>query len=141
GIMDRYWGRPDATRAAFRDGWFATGDVVTRESDGYVRIVGRKSVDIIKSGGFKIAAREIEDVLQRHPSVREVAVVGVPDPRWGERIAAAVVLASGDAPSVGIADTLSAYVAEHLADYKKPREILVLESLPRNALGKVEKVR
>jgi acyl-CoA synthetase (AMP-forming)/AMP-acid ligase II len=140
GIMDGYWGLPDATRTAFSDGWFRTGDVVTRDDDGYVRIVGRKSVDIIKSGGFKIAAREIEDVLHGHPRVREVAVVGVSDLEWGERICAAVVL-EDSARSFDAGNELAAFVAEHLADYKKPREILVLESLPRNALGKVEKLR
>ena len=140
GIMDGYWGRPDATGAAFSNGWFVTGDVVTRDADGAVRIVGRKSVDIIKSGGFKIAAREIEDVLHTHPRVREAAVVGVADARWGERICAAVVLESVSDDFDAEAE-LTTLVADRLADYKKPRQILVLDSLPRNALGKVEKVR
>jgi acyl-CoA synthetase (AMP-forming)/AMP-acid ligase II len=140
GMMERYWGRPEATAAAFHDGWFWTGDVVRRDADGYVRIVGRKSIDIIKSGGFKIAAKEIEAILERHPAVREAAVLGLSDPKWGERITAVVVLA----PEVELAnptEALPAFVGEHLADYKRPRTVVVLEALPRNALGKVEKVR
>ena len=138
GMMTRYRGRPQETEAAFDGPWFRTGDVVERDPDGYVRIVGRRSVDIIKSGGFKIATREIEDVLARHDLVREVAVFGVPDPEWGETIVAAVV------PTREIADTellaaLQAHCREHLTDYKQPRRVLVLESLPRNAMGKVVK--
>lgn len=141
GIMTGYWGREAETRANFRDGWFLTGDVARRAKDGTVTIVGRKSVDVIKSGGFKISAREIEDVLRRHPLVREVAVVGAPDRVWGQRVVAAVVL-SGRAPAGGapaLLDELSAFSARHLADYKRPRQVVVLEVLPRNALGKVQK--
>lgn len=135
-LMLGYWNLPEQTTAAFTDGWFRTGDVVTRAPDGYVKIVGRRSTDIIKSGGFKISALEIEEVLREHPGVAEVAVVGVPDARWGERIAAAVV--PGPA---GLDDrsTLTAWVAERLADYKKPRQVAVFDTLPRNALGKVQK--
>jgi acyl-CoA synthetase (AMP-forming)/AMP-acid ligase II len=101
GMMTRYWRRPEETAASFRDGWFVTGDIARRDRDGYVTIAGRKSVDFIKSGGFKISAREIEDVLRRHPSVKDVAVVGAPDRVWGQRIVAAVVLhpAAGPPPS------------------------------------------
>src|SRR5690606_3267317 len=95
GIMAGYWNLPEQTAAAFihdRDGrpWFRTGDVARVDARGYFHIVGRKSVDIIKSGGFKISAREIEEVLARHPEIREVAVIGLPDARWGERIIACV---------------------------------------------------
>jgi acyl-CoA synthetase (AMP-forming)/AMP-acid ligase II len=140
GMMTAYWGRPDDTRAAFRDGWFATGDVATRDADGYVRIIGRKSVDVIKSGGFKISAREIEEVIAGHPSIREVAVVGVPDRVWGERIVAAVVLrAAADEP--GVQGQVTELCSRSLADYKRPKEVRVLDELPRNALGKVQKHR
>jgi acyl-CoA synthetase (AMP-forming)/AMP-acid ligase II len=136
GMMQGYWGRPQETAAAFTEGWFRTGDVVVADPDGYLRIVGRRSTDIIKSGGFKIAAPEIEEVLRRHPSVREAAVVGVPDHRWGERIAAVVVPADDPAPDP---EALIAWVGRHLADYKKPRQLAIVSELPRNALGKVQK--
>jgi malonyl-CoA/methylmalonyl-CoA synthetase len=138
GLMSAYWGRGADTAASFRDGWFRTGDVARRSADGYVTIAGRKSVDIIKSGGYKIAAREIEDVLRRHPSVRDAAVVGVEDRVWGQRVAAALVLAEGCEPAAACAE-VAAFAAAHLADYKKPREIVALAELPRNALGKVQK--
>ena len=101
-------------------------------------------MDFIKSGGFKISAREVEDVLRRHPSVEDVAVVGVPDRVWGQRIVAAVVLdpAAGPPPSSeALLDELSSFCAKSLADYKRPREVRVLDELPRNALGKVQKHR
>jgi acyl-CoA synthetase (AMP-forming)/AMP-acid ligase II len=138
GMMSAYWGREADTAASFRDGWFLTGDVARRGDGGYVTIVGRKSVDIIKSGGYKIAAREIEDVLRRHPLVKDAAVVGLEDRVWGQRIAAALVLADGCEPGAACAE-VAAFAAEHLADYKKPREVVALPELPRNALGKVQK--
>ena len=144
GMMTGYWRRPEETAASFRDGWFATGDMASRDRAGYVTIAGRKSVDFIKSGGFKISAREIEDVLRVHPRVKDVAVVGAPDRVWGERIVAAVVLqpAAGPPPSSeGLLDELSAFCARSLADYKRPREVRILDDLPRNALGKVQKHR
>jgi malonyl-CoA/methylmalonyl-CoA synthetase len=139
-LMTEYWDRPAETAAAFQEGWFATGDVARRDADGYVRIVGRNSVDVIKSGGYKISAREIEDLVATHPGVREVAVVGAPDRMWGERIVAAVVLretAGGDA----IAREVTDLCAKRLADYKRPKEVRIFEELPRNALGKVQKHR
>jgi acyl-CoA synthetase (AMP-forming)/AMP-acid ligase II len=141
GVMTGYWGRPADTAAAFRDGWFLTGDVARRDAGGYVTLVGRKSVDIIKSGGYKISAREIEDVLRRHPAVRDAAVVGVPDRVWGQRIAAAIVLTGpteADAAARVCAE-IAAFAAEHLADYKKPRDVRAVSELPRNVLGKVQK--
>ena len=111
-----------------------------RDAGGYVTIVGRKSVDVIKSGGFKISAREIEDTLRRHPIVKEVAVVGAPDRLWGQRIVAAVVLSFEAPPGEdGLLAELATFSAAHLADYKRPRQVLVLPELPRNALGKVQK--
>ena len=139
GLMTAYWGRPDETRAAFRDGWFATGDVARRDPDGYVRILGRKSVDIIKSGGFKISAREIEDVIAAHPRVREVAVVGAPDRVWGERIVAAVVPREPEGGA--LTEEVRELCARSLADYKRPKEVRLVAELPRNALGKVQKHR
>jgi acyl-CoA synthetase (AMP-forming)/AMP-acid ligase II len=144
GMMTRYWGRPEETAASFREGWFVTGDVARRDRGGYVTIAGRKSVDFIKSGGFKISAREIEDVLRRHPLIKDVAVIGAPDRVWGQRIVAAVVLhpSSGPAPSTeSLLEELASFCARSLADYKRPREVRVVQELPRNALGKVQKHR
>jgi malonyl-CoA/methylmalonyl-CoA synthetase len=142
GMMTGYWQRPEETLATFEDGWFVTGDVARRDADGYVTLAGRKSVDFIKSGGFKISAREIEDVLRRHAAVKDVAVIGVPDRVWGERILAAVVLEprTGPPPSEPeLLEELSSFCARSLADYKRPREVRILEELPRNAVGKVQK--
>lgn len=139
GLLDAYWNLPEATAAAFRDGWFLTGDVAVVESGGYHRIVGRRSVDILKSGGFKISAREIEDVLLDHPRVAEVAVIGLPDPEWGEAIAAGIVPIGPVPDAEELRRELAAFVSARLADYKKPRRLLLLDELPRNALGKVQK--
>lgn len=136
-MMSGYWKDPEASSASFDGPWFRTGDVATRDSDGYLRIIGRKSVDIIKSGGFKISAREIEEVLLAHPAVSEAAVVGLADPTWGERIEAAVVLRQ---PLADAQAELISHAAGLLADYKKPRAIRVVDELPRNALGKLQKM-
>jgi acyl-CoA synthetase (AMP-forming)/AMP-acid ligase II len=143
GIMTRYWRRPEETAASFRDGWFATGDMARCDPGGRFTIAGRKSVDFIKCGGFKISAREVEDVLRRHPRIKDVAVVGAPDRTWGQKIVAAVVLEASDArPSpADLLEELSAFCARSLADYKRPREVRVFDELPRNALGKVQKHR
>ena len=130
--------RPDATAEALRDGWFFTGDLATRRSDGYIRIVGRRTTDLIKSGGYKIGAGEIETALLEHPAVAEVAVAGRPDPDLGERVAAWVVREPGADAS---ADELSRHVAELLASHKRPREVHFVDELPRNAMGKVVKQR
>jgi acyl-CoA synthetase (AMP-forming)/AMP-acid ligase II len=143
GMMQGYWKLPETTERSFRDGWFLTGDLATVDVAGYHRIVGRKSVDIIKSGGFKISAREIEDVLAQHPQVAEVAIIGIPDPLWGEAIAAAVVLKENQqSPSEAmLLQALARYAVKHLAHYKKPRTLKILGELPRNALGKIQKHR
>ena len=135
GVFAEYWRRPDATRNAFRDGWFQTGDVAV-VNDSVYRILGRKSVDIIKSGGYKISALEIEEQLREHPDIEECAVIGLPDPEWGERVAAALVFSSGRDLSL---DGLRRWAKERMAPYKVPTRILKLESLPRNAMGKVTK--
>jgi acyl-CoA synthetase (AMP-forming)/AMP-acid ligase II len=142
GMMTGYWQRPEETASSLENGWFMTGDMARRDADGYVTLAGRKSVDFIKSGGFKISAREIEDVLRRHPAIRDVAVVGAPDRVWGERVVAAVVLdpeAGAPASEKELLDELSSFCAGFLADYKRPREVRVCEELPRNAMGKIQK--
>ena len=132
-----YLNRPDATAEAMRDGWFSTGDVATIEEDGYVRIVGRRATDIIKSGGYKIGAGEIENALNEHPAVVESAVTGEPDPDLGERIVAWVVV-EGERPGE---QELADHVARLLTPHKRPREVRYLDELPRNALGKVTKAK
>jgi malonyl-CoA/methylmalonyl-CoA synthetase len=132
-VFLEYWRRPDATAAAFREGWFRTGDVAVVEAGSY-RILGRRSIDIIKTGGFKVSALEIEEVLRTHPVIRECAVVGVPDDEWGERVAACVV-ATG---SLNL-DALRDWSREFLAVYKIPSRLRIVEELPRNVLGKVTK--
>ncbi|MFD5557141.1 acyl-CoA synthetase [Streptomyces sp. NPDC127068] len=137
-LFSGYLNRPDATAAAFADGgWFRTGDMAVLEPDGYVRIVGRKATDLIKSGGYKIGAGEIENALLEHPGVREVAVTGEPDADLGERIVAWVVAADPQAPPA--AAELADHVAALLAPHKRPRTVRFLAVLPRNDLGKVMK--
>jgi malonyl-CoA/methylmalonyl-CoA synthetase len=131
-----YLNRPDATAEALRDGWFHTGDLATRDADGSLRIVGRRATDLIKSGGFKIGAGEIEAALLEHAGVAEVAVAGRPDPDLGERIVAWVVPAAGANPD---AAELTEHVAGLLSPHKRPREVRFLDALPRNELGKVTK--
>ena len=134
-LFDGYLNRPDATAEAFdADGWYRTGDVAVVDEGGMHRIVGRESVDLIKSGGYRIGAGEIETALLGHPAVEEVAVVGMPDEDLGQRIVAYVV-SSGSVD----ADGLIQYVAQQLSAHKRPREIRFVDSLPRNALGKVLK--
>ena len=134
-VFLEYWGRPEATREAFRDGWFRTGDVAVLEGGAY-RILGRTSVDIIKTGGYKVSALEIEEVLRTHPAIAECAVVGVADAEWGERVAAAVELRPGRELDLA---SLKGWAREQLAPYKIPRELRVVAALPRNAIGKVVK--
>jgi malonyl-CoA/methylmalonyl-CoA synthetase len=134
-VFVEYWGRPEATRAAFRDGWFRTGDMAVIENGAY-RILGRTTLDILKTGGHKVSALEIEEVLRKHPAVAECAVVGVPDAEWGERVAVAVVLRRGHSLDLS---SLRSWAKESLAAHKVPSRVLVLDSLPRNALGKVLK--
>ncbi|MCL4809970.1 MAG: AMP-binding protein, partial [Thermoanaerobaculia bacterium] len=129
-----YHGRPEETEQAFSDGWFLTGDVASRER-GTFRILGRASADILKTGGYKISALEIEDVLRLHPGILDVAVVGLPDEEWGERVAAAVV-ARGEPPRLA---ALREWARERLAPYKLPTKLVAVEDLPRNAMGKVTK--
>ncbi|MFJ6432222.1 acyl-CoA synthetase [Streptomyces sp. NPDC091416] len=137
-LFTEYLNRPDATAAALTaDGWFRTGDMATLDPDGYVRIVGRKATDLIKSGGYKIGAGEIENALLDHPGVREAAVTGEPDPDLGERVVAWVVPA--DPASPPSADALAGHVAAQLSPHKRPRTVRYLDALPRNDLGKIMK--
>jgi malonyl-CoA/methylmalonyl-CoA synthetase len=135
GVFRHYWRRPEATAAAFHDGWFRTGDVAVLEA-GVYRLLGRQSVDIIKSGGFKISALEIEEVLRDHVAIRECAVVGLDDPEWGERVAVAAVLRAGD--RLGL-EELRDWARARLARYKLPSRLEIVAELPRNAMGKVSK--
>jgi malonyl-CoA/methylmalonyl-CoA synthetase len=130
-----YWQRPDESRDAFRDGWFRTGDVAVREN-GSFRLLGRSNVDIIKTGGFKVSALEIEEILRTHPAIAECAVVGVHDEDWGERVSAAVELRNGASLSL---DELQQWAKVQLAPYKVPRALQAVPALPRNAMGKVVK--
>jgi fatty acid CoA ligase FadD36 len=134
-LFNGYLNRPEATAEAFDpDGWYRTGDVAVVDDGGMHRIVGRESVDLIKSGGYRIGAGEIETVLLGHPDVEEAAVVGRPDEDLGQRIVAYVVGSSGIEP-----DELIEFVAQQLSAHKRPREVRIVDSLPRNALGKVLK--
>ena len=139
GVFAEYWGQPDATRAAFRDGWFRTGDTAVVEN-GVYRILGRTNIDILKTGGHKVSALEIEESLRQHPAIAECAVVGVPHPEWGERVAAAVVLNDvlNDNDALDL-PSLRTWAKELLAAHKLPSRLLVLDALPRNAMGKVMK--
>jgi malonyl-CoA/methylmalonyl-CoA synthetase len=134
-LFSGYLNRPDATAEAVRDGWFVTGDLATRAPDGYLRLVGRRSTDLIKTGGFKVGAGEVEGALLEHPGVAECAVTGEPDDDLGERIVAWVVPA-GDAPD---AAALADHVAGLLTPHKRPRDVRFVDALPRNAMGKVMK--
>ena len=134
-VFVEYWNRPDETGAAFRDGWFRTGDVAVVE-DGYYRLLGRTSVDIIKTGGFKVSALEIEEVLRTHPSIADCAVVGISDDEWGERVSAAIELKPGEKLSL---EGLQQWSRRRLAPYKIPRALIDVTALPRNTMGKVLK--
>ena len=132
-MFDEYLNRPDATTASFDGDWFRTGDAAVIDAGGFHRIVGRQSVDIIKTGGFKVGAGEVEAALLTHPGVAEAAVVGVSDPDLGQRIVAYVV--GEDLDGAVLID----HVAVLLSVHKRPREVRVVEVLPRNAMGKVQK--
>ena len=133
GVFEHYWNRPEATEQAFMDGWFRTGDVTVVE-DGVYRILGRSSVDIIKTGGEKVSALEIEEVLRTHPVITQCAVVGVEDGEWGERVAACLVVEE-ELTLEGLRD----WAKQRLAVYKVPSLLLLVDELPSNAMGKVQK--
>jgi malonyl-CoA/methylmalonyl-CoA synthetase len=135
-VFAGYWEREDADADAFtEDRWFRTGDLGARDADGYLRVTGRAK-ELVISGGYNVYPREVEDALRAHPAIEDAAVVGTPSDEWGERVTAYVV--SRDAPTP---EALRAFLAERLAPYKQPRLLHVVEALPRNALGKVQKHR
>ncbi|MBX2816798.1 MAG: acyl-CoA synthetase [Saprospiraceae bacterium] len=134
-VFKEYWMKPKATEDAFTDeGWFKTGDIAVRH-DQYYRILGRSSVDIIKSGGYKISALEIESIMQDHEMVSECAVVGLPDEEWGQVVAAAIVSREEEVAL----DQLREWLRQRLAPYQNPRKFLFMTALPKNTLGKVTK--
>ncbi|MEX1005666.1 MAG: acyl-CoA synthetase [Acidimicrobiia bacterium] len=133
-VFSEYWERPDATRDGFRDGWFRTGDIAIEE-DGRYRIFGRKSVDVIKTGGEKVSALEVEGLLRTHPAIIDCAVIGVPDATWGEEVVAVVVTADAELDIDAVRD----FAREHLAPYKLPRRLVHVDELPKNAMGKTVK--
>ncbi|WP_265594584.1 acyl-CoA synthetase [Haloferula sp. BvORR071] len=135
-VFSEYWQLPEITAASFEDGWFHTGDMGVME-DGYYRILGRLSVDIIKSGGYKLSALEIEAALLDHPAIRECAVVGLEDATWGETVAVAAV-PEASAPPLVLTE-LQHWAKDRLSPYKLPRHLMLVEQLPRNAMGKVAK--
>ena len=130
-----FWRRPELERESIRDGWYYSGDLGRFDDEGFLYIVGRNK-DMMISGGFNVYAREVEDALHAHPAVEEVAVLGLPDPEWGEVIAAFVVRRPGQTSDV---DALTRHCAELIAGYKKPRVIEFVEALPRNHAGKITK--
>jgi len=132
-VFPGYWRREEATRAAFADGYFRTGDVAVRSADGYYTLQGRKS-DLIISGGFNIYPREIEEFLQEQEGVAEAAVAGAPDPARGEVPVAYLVVRDGFDQS-----KVEAACREQLASFKMPRRFVIVDALPRTALGKVQK--
>lgn len=137
GVLEEYWNNEKATRESFTDGWFCSGDIAVIE-DGYYRIMGRSSVDIIKSGGYKLSALEIESVLLTHEDINEAAVIGVEDRTWGEAVAAVITLRDG--ARLDLAD-LKQWCRGRMSPYKIPKKIKILNALPRNTMGKTAKPR
>jgi len=134
-VFQEYWNKPDETVDSFTsDGWFKSGDISVYENGSY-KILGRNSVDIIKSGGYKISALEIEEVLRTHPKIKDCGVVGIPDVEWGEIIGASLILETNE---INL-DQLNDWVKEKLPGYKIPRKYIIQDDLPRNVMGKVTK--
>ncbi|MYX99824.1 AMP-binding protein [Streptomyces sp. SID486] len=136
-LCEGYWDKPEETAAAFRDGWFRSGDLAVRDTEGYLRIVDRVK-DVINSGGVLVASRQVEDALYSHEAVVEAAVIGLPDERWIEAVTA-VVVPRGEVTSDRLEDELIAHVKERLAPFKAPKRVLFVSELPRNASGKILK--
>ena len=135
-VFDGYWRNPDKSAEAFRGAWCSVGDMARRDADGYIHLVDRKS-NMIISGGENIYPSEVEGVLGAHPAVQDVAVIGVPDAKWGETVCAAVVLRPGHAADE--AELLS-WCRERMAGYKRPRSIVIIaeREMPRTATGKIQ---
>jgi malonyl-CoA/methylmalonyl-CoA synthetase len=134
-VFLEYWRNPKMTEDSFRNGWFRTGDMATVDKGDY-RLLGRTSVDIIKTGGFKVSALEIEEVLRQHQLVSDCAVVGIPDEDWGELVAVAIVKESSGEIEL---NNMITWAKKYLASYKTPREFRFVTKLPRNAMGKIQK--
>lgn len=135
GVFLEYWNDREATRNAFTEGWFNTGDIAVEES-GYYRIIGRRSLEIIKTGGYKVSVIEIEDAIRVHPDVVDCAVVGIKDMEWGERVCAVLVTRKGCSVSL---ESLRTWAKERLASYKIPSQLYTIDSLPRNSMGKIDR--
>ena len=134
-VFLEYWNKPEATAKTFtEDGWFKTGDIAVVEK-GYHRILGRDSIDIIKSGGYKISALEIEEVLRTHPAINDCSVVGIPDEEWGELVTAALIV---DDSHLDL-KALNEWIRQKMPAYKTPRKYKIVTEFPRNAMGKVVK--
>jgi malonyl-CoA/methylmalonyl-CoA synthetase len=133
-VFKEYWEKPSETEGSFIDGWFKTGDIAVFEKGSY-KLLGRNSVDIIKSGGYKISALEIEEVLRKHPAIEDCAIVGIPDEEWGEIIGASLIMTRDQETTTAIKEWLK----DKLPDYKTPRKYLIQTDLPRNVMGKVTK--
>jgi acyl-CoA synthetase (AMP-forming)/AMP-acid ligase II len=134
-VLSGYWRNPEATEKSFVDGWFRSGDVGRWDEDGYLYIVDRKK-DMILTGGENVYPREVEEVLYEHPAVVEAAVLGAPDPKWGEKVVAVVCVREGH--DITAAELVS-FCRERIASYKKPRHVVFVDVLPKNASGKVLK--
>ena len=135
GVFHKYWNDLNATKNAFSGDWFSTGDIAVAEN-GIYRILGRKSLDIIKTGGYKVSALEVENVMRTHPNVAECTIVGIKDPEWGERVSAVLVLKKGAKLPLA---SLRSWAKERLAAYKIPNQIKTIDEIPRNALGKISR--
>jgi fatty-acyl-CoA synthase len=136
-LMAGYWNNPTATAEAFTGGWFHSGDLVRQDEEGYVWVVDRKK-DMIISGGENIYCAEVENALAGHPAIVEVAVIGRPDPKWGEVPVAVVALGAVSDKTIALAD-LHEFLTERLARYKHPKALEIVDALPRNPAGKVLK--
>ena len=132
-VFKEYWNNPEATQSSFKDGWFLTGDRAV-VNNGYYKILGRNSIDIIKSGGYKISALEIEEALRSHPDINDCGVIGIPDEEWGERIGAALV-----AEVLPEIEELKRFLLKKLAPYQVPKTFILIHDLPKNTMGKVTK--
>ena len=134
-VFKEYWEKPKATKDSFINGWFKTGDIAIKTGNRY-RILGRNSVDIIKSGGHKISALEIEELIRKNSIIKDCGVVGIPDEEWGEIVVAGLVLKDGIKT---IPKSFDSWLKKQLPNFQWPRKYLILEDLPRNVMGKVTK--
>ena len=134
-VFKEYWGKPEATKSEFEEDWFKTGDTV-QYSDGIIKILGRTNVDIIKSGGYKISALEIETIFLEHPDIADIAIIGLPDITWGQKI---VALLMAKESKVLTADSLKDWAKNKMPAYSVPSDIKIVDEIPRNAMGKLNK--